>query len=78
MVDLALADLVPRQPHRHAGAPRVAALGPEQIIAAMPCRLARIVVIAIDGAERGPREAAQRTRVRFAMIEEGMTDNSDE
>ena len=74
MFDLAKADLVPVQTHGHAGLTRIAACDPEGVVVAMRFGATRIVGIAIHRAEGGRVEAAERTRMRFAMIEERMTD----
>ncbi|WP_155759096.1 hypothetical protein [Xanthomonas translucens] len=71
MQDLAAVDFVPRQLHAQRRLAHVAALVPERVIAAVAGRAARIVEIAVHRAERGQAEAAERVRMRFAMIEEG-------
>mgnify|MGYP006167304861 CR=1 FL=1 len=40
----------------------------------MALRPARIIALAVHRTERGPRETAQRPRMRFAMVEERVAD----
>ncbi|EEF93644.1 hypothetical protein CATMIT_01724, partial [Catenibacterium mitsuokai DSM 15897] len=54
----------------------VAAFLPERLVAAMEGRPARIARLAVDRAERGPAEIAERARMRLAQVEEAVADTA--